>query len=96
MASKFIDLLPNTYTFAKSLAEHVVNDMCRGKFKTVIIRPSVGRADGERTNSSTDGEFDMTNQEENGDNSDVRGDVSSDEDSESANFLLKARPPPTI
>ncbi|KAG5896038.1 hypothetical protein JTB14_011033 [Gonioctena quinquepunctata] len=57
---------------------------------------SSGRADEKRTNSSTDGKFDMTNQEENSDNSDVRGDVSSDEDSDSANFLLKARPPPTI
>ncbi|KAG5866809.1 hypothetical protein JTB14_001875 [Gonioctena quinquepunctata] len=64
--------------------------------KKSMINQSSGRADEERTNSSTDGEFDMTNQEENSDNNDVRGDVSSDEDSESANFLLEARPPPTI
>ncbi|KAG5876767.1 hypothetical protein JTB14_017338 [Gonioctena quinquepunctata] len=37
-----------------------------------MINQSSGRADEERTNSSTDGKFDMTNQEENGDNSDVR------------------------
>ncbi|KAG5867197.1 hypothetical protein JTB14_000990 [Gonioctena quinquepunctata] len=64
--------------------------------KKSMINQSSGRADEERTNSSTEGEFDMTNQEENSDNNDVRGDVSSDEDSESANFLLEARPPPTI
>ncbi|KAG5870931.1 hypothetical protein JTB14_019557 [Gonioctena quinquepunctata] len=41
MSTKYIEPLPNTYTFAKSLGEHVVNDMCKGKIKTVIIRPSV-------------------------------------------------------
>ncbi|KAG5871191.1 hypothetical protein JTB14_014449 [Gonioctena quinquepunctata] len=41
MATKYIEPLPNTYTFAKSLAEHVVNDMCKGKIKAVILRPSV-------------------------------------------------------
>ncbi|KAG5862849.1 hypothetical protein JTB14_022454 [Gonioctena quinquepunctata] len=64
--------------------------------KKSMINQSSGRADEERTNSSTDGKFDMTNQEGNSDNSDVRGDVSSDEDSESANFLLMVRSPPTI
>ncbi|KAG5860887.1 hypothetical protein JTB14_004571 [Gonioctena quinquepunctata] len=43
MATKYIEPLPNTYTFAKSLAEHVVNDMCKGKIKAVILRPSVGK-----------------------------------------------------
>lgn len=39
---KYIDPLPNTYTFAKSLAEHVVNDMTKGEVPTVIFRPSIG------------------------------------------------------
>ncbi|KAG5883465.1 hypothetical protein JTB14_030887 [Gonioctena quinquepunctata] len=64
--------------------------------ETEILESSSGRANERRTNSSTDGKFDMTNQEENSDNSNVRGDISSDEDSQSANFLLKARSPPTI
>ncbi|KAG5887300.1 hypothetical protein JTB14_007027 [Gonioctena quinquepunctata] len=41
MATKYISPLPNTYTFAKSLSEHVVNDMCRGKISAVIMRPSI-------------------------------------------------------
>ncbi|KAG5887299.1 hypothetical protein JTB14_007026 [Gonioctena quinquepunctata] len=41
MATKYISPLPNTYTFAKSLSEHVVNDMCREKISAVIIRPSI-------------------------------------------------------
>ncbi|KAG5861137.1 hypothetical protein JTB14_030680 [Gonioctena quinquepunctata] len=41
MTIKYIHPLPNTYTFAKSLSEHVVNDMCRGKIPAVIIRPSI-------------------------------------------------------
>ncbi|CAH2008937.1 unnamed protein product [Acanthoscelides obtectus] len=32
---------PNTYTFAKSLAEHTVEDMMLGKAPTIIFRPSV-------------------------------------------------------
>lgn len=38
-----INPLPNTYTFTKSLAEHVVNDMTRGEIPTVIFRPSIGK-----------------------------------------------------
>ncbi|XP_050515401.1 putative fatty acyl-CoA reductase CG5065 isoform X2 [Diabrotica virgifera virgifera] len=41
LSEKYIRPLPNTYTFAKSLAEHVVNDMCFGKVPVVIARPSV-------------------------------------------------------
>ncbi|KAJ8942718.1 hypothetical protein NQ318_017017, partial [Aromia moschata] len=41
-ATKYIDPFLNTYTFSKSLAEHVVNDLCKGKVPTVIFRPSVG------------------------------------------------------
>ncbi|KAJ8973658.1 hypothetical protein NQ317_002932 [Molorchus minor] len=41
IAPKYMDPLPNTYTFAKSLAEHVVNDLCKGKIPAVIFRPSV-------------------------------------------------------
>ncbi|KAG5863541.1 hypothetical protein JTB14_022828 [Gonioctena quinquepunctata] len=41
MTIKFIHPLPNTYTFAKSLSEHVVDDMCKGKIPAVIIRPSI-------------------------------------------------------
>lgn len=39
---KYTGNLPNTYTFTKSLAEHVVNDMCGGKIPLVIGRPSIG------------------------------------------------------
>ncbi|KAG5878956.1 hypothetical protein JTB14_036538 [Gonioctena quinquepunctata] len=87
-------MLQRNYTLLYLKKKHTnVNKV--DKKKSMIIQSS-GRADEERTNSSTDGEFDMTNQEENSDNNDVRGDVSSDEDSESANFLIEARPPPTI
>ncbi|XP_023026528.2 putative fatty acyl-CoA reductase CG5065 [Leptinotarsa decemlineata] len=41
MACKYISPLPNTYTFAKSLSEHVVEDMCKGRIPAIIIRPSV-------------------------------------------------------
>ncbi|XP_044735577.1 putative fatty acyl-CoA reductase CG5065 [Chrysoperla carnea] len=37
----YINPLPNTYTFAKSLAEHVVNDMSKGVIPAVIFRPSI-------------------------------------------------------
>ncbi|CAG9824224.1 unnamed protein product [Phaedon cochleariae] len=40
-SEKYISPLPNTYTFAKALAEHVVTDMCKGKLPAVIVRPSV-------------------------------------------------------
>lgn len=39
----YINPLPNTYTFAKSLAEHVVNDMSKGVIPAVIFRPSIGK-----------------------------------------------------
>lgn len=42
---KFLDLLPNTYVYTKSLAEHVVNDYCHGHIPTLIIRPSIGNWD---------------------------------------------------
>ncbi|CAG9838752.1 unnamed protein product [Diabrotica balteata] len=41
LSEKYIRPLPNTYTFAKSLAEHVVNDLCFGKIPVLIARPSV-------------------------------------------------------
>lgn len=34
---------PNTYTFTKALAEHLVSDMCLGKIPTAIVRPTVGK-----------------------------------------------------
>ncbi|KAG5865916.1 hypothetical protein JTB14_028087 [Gonioctena quinquepunctata] len=93
-------LSTQTVSLAKTVATQSESTDCGNEHEnleqTEDINRSSGRADEERTNSSTDGEFDMTNQEENSDNNDVRGDVSSDEDSESANFLLEARPPPTI
>lgn len=42
-ADKYIHPLPNTYAYAKSLAEHVVSDMCYGKIPAVIVRPTVGK-----------------------------------------------------
>ncbi|XP_044764151.1 putative fatty acyl-CoA reductase CG5065 [Coccinella septempunctata] len=41
MTKKYIDPLPNTYTFTKSLAEHVVNDLCDGVIPSLIFRPSI-------------------------------------------------------
>ncbi|KAF2897506.1 hypothetical protein ILUMI_08662 [Ignelater luminosus] len=41
LTSKYITPLPNTYTFTKSLAEHVVNDMCKDRIPAVIMRPSI-------------------------------------------------------
>ncbi|XP_074032726.1 putative fatty acyl-CoA reductase CG5065 isoform X2 [Leptinotarsa decemlineata] len=41
MTQKIIHPLPNTYTFTKSVAELLVDDLCRNKFPTVIIRPSI-------------------------------------------------------
>ncbi|XP_018572950.1 putative fatty acyl-CoA reductase CG5065 [Anoplophora glabripennis] len=38
---QYIHPLPNTYTFAKSLSEHVVNDLCKGKLLATIVRPSI-------------------------------------------------------
>lgn len=42
LTQKFIQPLPNTYTFTKSLAEHVVKDLCEGKIPAIIYRPSIG------------------------------------------------------
>lgn len=39
----YIYPLPNTYTFAKSLAEHCVNDLTKGEIATIIFRPSIGK-----------------------------------------------------
>ncbi|RZC36968.1 NAD binding 4 domain containing protein, partial [Asbolus verrucosus] len=41
LTSKYIHPLPNTYTFTKSLAEHVVHDLLAGKVPVVIFRPSI-------------------------------------------------------
>ncbi|RZC36358.1 NAD binding 4, Epimerase, 3Beta HSD and/or Polysacc synt 2 domain containing protein [Asbolus verrucosus] len=41
LTSKYIHPLPNTYTFTKSLAEHVVHDLLAGKVPAVIFRPSI-------------------------------------------------------
>lgn len=41
LTEKFIHPLPNTYTFSKQLAEHVVNDMLSGKVLAAIGRPSI-------------------------------------------------------
>ncbi|CAG9838751.1 unnamed protein product [Diabrotica balteata] len=41
LTQKYIMPFPNTYTFAKSLGEHVVNDLCNGRVPCVITRPSV-------------------------------------------------------
>lgn len=43
LTQKFMSPLPNTYTFTKSLAEHVVKDLCEGKIPTIIYRPSIGK-----------------------------------------------------
>ncbi|KAK4878572.1 hypothetical protein RN001_011078 [Aquatica leii] len=41
LTAKYIDVLPNTYTFTKSLAEHCVYDMCEGKIPACVCRPSI-------------------------------------------------------
>ncbi|KAJ8935188.1 hypothetical protein NQ314_012944 [Rhamnusium bicolor] len=41
LTSKYTEPLPNTYTFSKSLAEHVVNDLCDGQIPAIILRPSI-------------------------------------------------------
>lgn len=43
LTAKYIEPLPNTYTFTKQLGEHVVNDLCDGKIPSVIVRPSIGK-----------------------------------------------------
>ena len=42
ITEKYIHPQPNTYTFAKSLGEHVVYDLCDGKIPVVVYRPSIG------------------------------------------------------
>lgn len=43
LTPKYLDYFPNTYTFTKSMAEHVVKDMCEGRIPTVVFRPSIGK-----------------------------------------------------
>lgn len=43
LTAKYLNILPNTYTFTKSLAEHVVHDLTKGVIPTVILRPSIGK-----------------------------------------------------
>lgn len=43
LTAKYLGEMPNSYTFTKQLAEHVVSDLCKGKMKSVVIRPSVGK-----------------------------------------------------
>lgn len=43
VAKKVTGSLGNNYVFSKSLAEHVVSDMCRGKVPAIIVRPSIGQ-----------------------------------------------------
>lgn len=42
LVHKMLGLLPNTYVFTKSMAEHVVNDLLNDKVPAIIIRPSIG------------------------------------------------------
>lgn len=42
LTQKFMDHMPNTYCFTKQIAEHVVNDMCKGRIPAKIFRPSIG------------------------------------------------------
>ncbi|CAG9861092.1 unnamed protein product [Phyllotreta striolata] len=41
LTQKFIGDMPNTYTFTKGVAEHAVADLCKGKFPSVIVRPTI-------------------------------------------------------
>ncbi|KAF5285228.1 hypothetical protein FQR65_LT13343 [Abscondita terminalis] len=41
LTTKYMEVLPNTYTFSKSLAEHCVYDMCKGKIPACVCRPSI-------------------------------------------------------
>lgn len=47
LTAKFIDPLPNTYTFTKQLGEHAINDICGGRIPTVIFRPTIGNNSGD-------------------------------------------------
>lgn len=42
LSHKYIHPHVNTYTYAKSLGEHVVKDLCYGKIAAAIVRPSIG------------------------------------------------------
>ncbi|KAJ8935190.1 hypothetical protein NQ314_012946 [Rhamnusium bicolor] len=42
LTSKYTEPFPNTYTFSKSLAEHVVDDLCDGQIPAIVFRPSIG------------------------------------------------------
>lgn len=39
---RYLGEIPNTYTFTKQLAEHVVSENM-GKLPVVIVRPSIGK-----------------------------------------------------
>lgn len=41
LSEKYMDGFPNTYTFTKSLAEHVVNDLCGRGGYSFMMRPSI-------------------------------------------------------
>ncbi|CAH0549647.1 unnamed protein product [Brassicogethes aeneus] len=41
LTAKYMNKLPNTYTFSKSMAEHVINDLCKDQIPAIIIRPSI-------------------------------------------------------
>lgn len=41
LTQHYMSPLPNTYTFTKSMAEHVINDICVGHIPTIIFRPSI-------------------------------------------------------
>ncbi|XP_019872635.1 putative fatty acyl-CoA reductase CG5065 [Aethina tumida] len=41
LTAKYTGTLPNTYTFTKSMAEHVIKDLCDGQLPVSIIRPSI-------------------------------------------------------
>nr|CAI5836687.1 unnamed protein product [Callosobruchus analis] len=41
LTPKFMEPFPNTYTFTKSMGEHVVKDLCDGKIPAIIFRPSI-------------------------------------------------------
>lgn len=43
LTEKYIYPLTNTYVYAKSLSEHVVNDLCSGNIPAIIVRPSIGK-----------------------------------------------------
>lgn len=42
ISSKLMGQFPNTYTFSKNLAEHVVNDLLNERVPSIVLRPSIG------------------------------------------------------